>query len=771
MSTMEKKDIGKLTTEPADQLDIEVEHGQMEEIEVDMEKVLVDETIEEVESDHSPYPAVRAVVPEVDDPQMPVSTLRMWIIGIIFTMIGTGVNQFFSLRYPSVHIVSLVAELLAFPCGVFLAKVLPIWTISFGPLGQWCINPDRHFNIKEHAVITIMANVSYGYGSADSTNIIQMSSKQFYGFPLRAGFSILIVMCAQLLGFGVAGLAAPYCVEPPSIIWPGVLSNCALLNTLHSRANAVANGWRITRLRFFMYVMAGAFVWYFFPGLIFTGLSYFTWLCWILPNHLVVNHLFGMVTGLGLSPITFDWSQVAFNTNPLLSPSWAALNVFAGFAMFFWIVVPGIYYSNTWYTAYLPLMTDDVYDNTGQAYNVSRVMNPDMTLNAEAYANYSPPFLGASFAFVYGLSFASLTAVPVHVYLMHWEEIKGAWTGNRKLDIHARLMRVYQKTPRYWYFILTTLIGALSIVTMEIYHTKLPVYGVILAFIIPALYIVPCGFIQGVTNVDANQLNVLAEFIGGYMFSGRPLANMCFKILSEDVVGQALFFMQDMKLGHYLKIPPRTLFWAQGSATVLGALTQMGVTTWMLGHVKDVCSSDQSDGFSCPNGATVFSSSVIWGAIGPKRLYSIGKIYSSLLHFFWIGALMPIITWFLWKKTGHKFWSLVNWPLIFVGTYNVPPATGINYSSWALVNFIFNHIIYKRYFSWWMKYNYVLAAALDTGLAISGLIIFLCISYPGGVFPQWWGNTVYQNTADGKGLPWKQLPARGYFGPANGTWY
>lgn len=97
-----------------------------------------------------------------------------------------------------------------------------------------------------------------------------------------------------------------------------------------------------------------------------------------------------------------------------------------------------------------------------------------------------------------------------------------------------------------------------------------------------------------------------------------------------------------------------------------------------------------------------------------------------------------------------------NRPLIFVGTYNVPPATGINYSSWALVNIIINWWIKSRYFAWWgklfhhpalrcslltypAKYNYVLAAALDTGLALSALVIFFCITYPGGVFPDWWG--------------------------------
>lgn len=41
------------------------------------------------------------------------------------------------------HIVSLVAELLAYPCGVFLARVLPIYTLDLGRFGKWCINPDH----------------------------------------------------------------------------------------------------------------------------------------------------------------------------------------------------------------------------------------------------------------------------------------------------------------------------------------------------------------------------------------------------------------------------------------------------------------------------------------------------------------------------------------------------------------------------------------------------------------------------------------------------
>ena len=62
----------------------------------------------------------------------------------------------------------------------------------------------------------------------------------------------------------------------------------------------------------------------------------------------MVNNLFGMSTGLGLLPVTFDWSQIAYNGSPLVVPFWAQANVFAGWAFFFALVTPILYYTNTW---------------------------------------------------------------------------------------------------------------------------------------------------------------------------------------------------------------------------------------------------------------------------------------------------------------------------------------------------------------------------------------------------------------------------------------
>lgn len=39
------------------------------------------------DADDSPFPEVRAVVSPIDDVSLPVNTVRMWTIGIVFTIV------------------------------------------------------------------------------------------------------------------------------------------------------------------------------------------------------------------------------------------------------------------------------------------------------------------------------------------------------------------------------------------------------------------------------------------------------------------------------------------------------------------------------------------------------------------------------------------------------------------------------------------------------------------------------------------------------------
>ena len=67
------------------------------------------------------------------------------------------------------------------------------------------------------------------------------------------------------------------------------------------------------------------------------------------------------------------------------------------------------------------------------------------------------------------------------------------------------------------------------------------------------------------THEQTPTLNVISEYIIGYLYPGYPVANICFKVYGYISLKQGIAFLQDFKLGHYMKIPPRAMFMAQVS--------------------------------------------------------------------------------------------------------------------------------------------------------------------------------------------------------------
>ena len=58
-------------------------------------------------------------------------------------------------------------------------------------------------------------------------------------------------------------------------------------------------------------------------------------------------------------------------------------------------------------------------------------------------------------------------------------------------------------------------------------------------------------------------LNVITEYAMGLIMPGYPIANVCFKVYGYMSMSQAVAFLSDFKLGHYMKIPPRSMFIVQ----------------------------------------------------------------------------------------------------------------------------------------------------------------------------------------------------------------
>ncbi|KAI0051364.1 OPT oligopeptide transporter [Auriscalpium vulgare] len=716
--------------------------------------------------DESPYPEVRSAVANTDDPSMPVSTIRTWIFGLLWAIIVPGINQFFSFRYPGVYVSGIVPQLLTLPLCRLWARVVPQWTIYGHSLNG------GPFTIKEHVIVTIMASV--GAGPAYATDIIAVQ-RVFYGDITNFGYQWMLVMSTQLIGFSIAGICKRFLVSPPSMIWPANLVTAALFNTLHAQETAGTKGsGGISRERFFAYVFFGYGFYQILPGYLFQALSVFSWICWIKPNNVTVNTLFGTQHGLSMGLLTFDWGQIAYNGSPLPVPWWAAANIGMAVVLFYWVIAPILYFKNTWNSGYLPIVSSHSFDRFGDRYNVTQIINSDASFNKEAYEAYSPLFISVSFAISYGLSFASITATVTHTFLYYRKQL---WVQARRSlseqpDIHARLMSVYSQVPDWWYAVIFVTMFVFGIVVIEVWNSDLPVWALVLGLIISFVYTVPIGIIQAITNQQVG-LNVITELIIGYAVPGKPVAMMQFKTWGYITMSQALQFTSDFKLGHYMKIPPRPMFWCQVVATVIAGTVQLGVQAWMFSNVNDICQADQKDHFICANTQVFGTASIIWGVIGPQRIFSSGQIYHGLVWFFLVGVLAPVGQYILHRRLKWNILKYLNFPLIFTGTGNMPPATPINYVPWVIMAFIFNYVIRRRHFRWWSKYNYVLSAGLDAGYAVSSILIFFILQYPknGNIglnsIQSWWGNSIFNNNADANGTPHKALADGDSFGPTS----
>ncbi|KAH7128937.1 OPT oligopeptide transporter protein-domain-containing protein [Dactylonectria macrodidyma] len=706
-----------------------------------------------------------------DDPDMPCLTLRMWTIGIGFCLLGSGVNTLYTLRFPSISLSQSAIQFLAYPVGKAWQYVLPDWGITlFGV--RHSLNPGP-FNYKENILIYILANLSFLTRlSAD----VLTEQRVFYGLNAGWGFELLATLTTILYGFALAGLSRSLVVEPKGLVWPGVLGNTALNAALHSSRKEEVEG-TVSRYRFFILAFAASFCWYWLPDFLFPALGYFTWVCWIAPKNPVVNQIFGMKSGIGLLPFTFDWSQIAYIGSPLVVPTWAIVNIMASLVLWIYIVTPALYYTNTWFSAYLPLQSNSIFDNTGAVFNVSKVVNKhdDFAFDPEKYEQYSPIYLPVTYALnTFGLSFATISSLFVWQFLEKRQAImstfRAAWrpepeekgsTPRQGLQPH------YKDVPLWWYMVAAFIALGVGLFAHEYYPVQLRWYGVIFAMSVSAVFYVPLAWVYATSNMKI-QIDIFCRIIAGYVWEGKVLANIWFFNVGYISGIKGLAFAQDLKLGIYCNIPPRKLFLVQAVGLVVGTLGQVSVLNWALDHIPDVCNVKSApNGFTCPFSRTHFNSSMVWGALGPRRFFQQGALYRPLLWFFLVGAALPVVVHLLRKKAfPHVKWlSKIHVPLFLGGLNYIPPASGTNYGSWALVGLLFGILIKRRKESWWRRFNFVLSSALDCSVAIAGIIIFFAIFYTGASkHLSWWGTNVYQNTCDWEGCPYISVEEVGTFG-------
>ncbi|KAJ0979019.1 hypothetical protein J5N97_014493 [Dioscorea zingiberensis] len=352
-----------------------------------------------------------------------------------------------------------------------------------------------------------------------------------------------------------------------------------------------------------------------------------------------------------------------------------------------------------------------------QVYNVSRVLNPETNqLDLEAYNNYSKLYQSISFVFKSGFEFAALVASIVHVALLDgrsvWQQFIQAYKDEGTTgDVHNHLMRKYKAIPSWWYYSIIVISLGLGFAICEGFgkEFQLPFWGILLACALVLVFLPPLGVILA-TSSKIPSTATFAELIISYLYPGRPFANMTFNIYSSMSINTAFEFLYQLKLGHYMKIPPRHMFIAQISASVISSSISFFCNWWIISSVKNICQPDKlpkGSQWTCLSDRVNYNKVISWGVIGPQRLYYPDGLYGSMYYFFLIG---------LTDANYFNFWS------------------------WCAAGVLFHVVVLRRFGNEWIDKGYLLSAALDAGSIIAGFVISASLQLPAGVYGlSWWG--------------------------------
>jgi OPT family small oligopeptide transporter len=366
------------------------------------------------------------------------------------------------------------------------------------------------------------------------------------------------------------------------------------------------------------------------------------------------------------------------------------------------------------------MLSSSVFDDQGKIYDVSRILTPDFLFDREAYRNYSNVFLPITYVLSYGVQFAGLSALVTHTACWHgkeiWHQTKKSFLEDEKPenaeyeallpenrsrsddrsslggsnteskhtrvrtedDVHNRLMRRYDDAPLTWYLVTFAVMLAIGIFVVEHYPVYLPWYGLLLALGISTLLFIPVGIVAAITNQQSS-LYLICQLVCGVVFPGRPVANMVFVTYGYISSAQGIKFSSDLKLGHYMKIPPKILFQVQMVSTLVASVTQIVVLNWMFAYIPNICTPDAVNGFTCPIARVHFNGSILWGVIGPRRFFGPGALYRPLVWAFLIGAITPVLVWCVGRRRPEKsLWRKINLPVLFGSLSFIPPAVSVS---------------------------------------------------------------------------------------------
>jgi hypothetical protein len=365
---------------------------------------------------------------------------------------------------------------------------------------------------------------------------------------------------------------------------------------------------------------------------------------------------------------------------------------------------------------------------------------------------------------------------------------------DRYTDAHCRMMRAYKEVADWWFLVVLLISLVLGIIALKVYPVDTPVWTLFAIAGLSAVFLVPSAMLVAGANVTMG-FNVLFQLLAGVWFVGNPEALIIVVAYGQNYNYQADNYISNQKMAHYAKLPPRAVFRGQMISSFLNCFIFIGMLNWMINSFDNntLCTWSNAQHFVCTDAVLVFASAIEYGAFGVKNFF---QLYPILPYCFLIGTVIGV-GWAVAHKYGPYLqdyarrtirsegaldrWErylfrparMLAWfdPAVFwSGALNWTGGNNLSYATNGMyISFIFMYYIKRRYGAWWEKYNYLLEAGFDVGVAISAIIQTFAFDFT-GVTLSWWGNNVAQQGLDYQSynqnstlLP---LPADGFFGLA-----
>jgi len=220
------------------------------------------------------------------------------------------------------------------------------------------------------------------------------------------------------------------------------------------------------------------------------------------------------------------------------------------------------------------------------------------------------------------------------------------------------------------------------------------------------------------------------------------MANMYFVLFSYNSVIQAQLLLRDLKIAQYVKLPPRAAFTAQISGTLLGAVLNFVIMNSIIDNQTPILLSVEGTNIWSGQQPQQYNSQAIaWGGLS-QELFAVGKRYQWVPWAYVIGLFVPVPFWLVHKRYPGLRLDYLYTPVIayYIGWLCV----GINSSilSYFAIAWFSQWWLRTRYPRWFIKYNYILGAALDGGTQVMVFILSFAVFGAAGtshLFPQWWG--------------------------------